>query len=253
MHAASQPAVTKELLQLLLESGANPLTLDNKRRSALAHALVAQQMKLLPAVGPVFEKWQQSVAAHHAATVGAGGVGYTSNALKQMGPNSASSFAARAAAAAGGNSDKVVSAGSSCSSPASVSDAPSSLTSGSSHSQGPSSKHPYVNPFPLPSHGPVIRALCSYGGLDLCPASINTRFPALEGYTQLHIAMRRGDPRAQELLLGSGADMNALDNWGNSPLVSEMHFEVLQMIVCRTYLAAMHPATVMILMSPATV
>lgn len=223
MHAAAQPAVTKELLQLLLESGANPLLLDNKRRSALTHALVAQQLKLQPALGPGYEKWQQSVAAHRAA----GSASYSSSGVKQMGPTSASSFAGVAAGAGHDGGDAGGVPGSSnCSTPASISDEPGgNLTSSnsSSASQQEVCMKPqysaYVNPFPLPSHGSVIRALCSYGSLDLYPGSINTRFPAIDGYSQLHIAMRRGDPRAQELLLAGGADVNALDTWGNSPLV----------------------------------
>eukprot|EP00775_Hariotina_reticulata_P005366 gene5366-5601_t len=50
-------------------------------------------------------------------------------------------------------------------------------------------------------------------------SSINTRFPALEGRTQLHITVRRGDVRALELLLASGADPNAQDALGNTPLM----------------------------------
>jgi hypothetical protein len=65
----------------------------------------------------------------------------------------------------------------------------------------------------------VVRALCSYGGLDLHPASINTRLPGLNNFTQLHIAMRRGDVMALQILLAGGADVNATDTWGNSPLM----------------------------------
>jgi ankyrin repeat protein len=65
----------------------------------------------------------------------------------------------------------------------------------------------------------VVRALCSYGALDLHPASINTRFPGLNSFTQLHIAMRRGDVMAAQMLLAGGADVNATDVWGNSPLM----------------------------------
>lgn len=65
----------------------------------------------------------------------------------------------------------------------------------------------------------VIRALCSYGALDLYPGSINTRVPGIDNYSQLHIAMRRGDVRAMQLLLASGAVVNALDSYGNSALM----------------------------------
>lgn len=224
MHAAAQPAVTKELLQLLLESGANPLLLDNQRRSALSHALIAQQLKLQPAVGPGYEKWHQSTAARQAA---ASMVGCSSKGMKQMGPTSASSFAGLPA---GAGHDAAGVPGSTCSTPGSLSGATGgNLTSSnsSSHSQDVCMKpqySTYVSPFPLPSHGSVVRALCSYGSLDLYPGSINTRFPAIDGYSQLHIAMRRGDPRAQELLLAGGADVNAVDTWGNSPLVSRKCF-----------------------------
>jgi ankyrin repeat protein len=64
-----------------------------------------------------------------------------------------------------------------------------------------------------------MRTLCGYGSLDLFPESINTRFPGLDNYSQLHIAMRRGDLRAMQLLLAGGADVDALDSYGNSPLM----------------------------------
>jgi ankyrin repeat protein len=59
MHAAAQPNVTKELLIKLLELGANSRLLDNKRRSALTHAMIAQQLRLMPALGAVGEKYRQ--------------------------------------------------------------------------------------------------------------------------------------------------------------------------------------------------
>jgi ankyrin repeat protein len=65
----------------------------------------------------------------------------------------------------------------------------------------------------------VMRTLCGYGSLDLFPGTINTRFPGLDNYSQLHIAMRRGDLRAMLLLLAGGADVDALDSYGNSPLM----------------------------------
>lgn len=64
-----------------------------------------------------------------------------------------------------------------------------------------------------------MRTLCGYGSLCLFPGSINTRFPGLDNYSQLHIAMRRGDLRAAQLLLAGGADVDALDSYGNSPLM----------------------------------
>jgi Tfp pilus assembly protein PilX len=59
MHAAAQPHVTKELLIKLLELGANSRLLDNKRRSALTHAMIAQQLRLMPALGAAGEKYRQ--------------------------------------------------------------------------------------------------------------------------------------------------------------------------------------------------
>jgi ankyrin repeat protein len=59
MHAAAQPNVTKELLLKLLELGANSRLLDNKRRSALTHAMIAQQLRLMPALGPAGDKYRQ--------------------------------------------------------------------------------------------------------------------------------------------------------------------------------------------------
>ncbi|WIA18115.1 hypothetical protein OEZ85_009593 [Tetradesmus obliquus] len=76
-----------------------------------------------------------------------------------------------------------------------------------------------TNPLPLPNHSSVMRTLCGYGSLCLFPGSINTRFPGLDNYSQLHIAMRRGDLRAAQLLLAGGADVDALDSYGNSPLM----------------------------------
>jgi uncharacterized caspase-like protein len=71
----------------------------------------------------------------------------------------------------------------------------------------------------LQTHGGVLRVLLSYGALDLHPASINTRYPGLDGRGQLHVAVRRGDARAAEVLLASGADAGARDGaHGNAPL-----------------------------------
>jgi ankyrin repeat protein len=41
----------------------------------------------------------------------------------------------------------------------------------------------------------------------------------LNGFSQLHIAMRRGDVVALQMLLAGGADVNATDSWGNTPLL----------------------------------
>jgi ankyrin repeat protein len=59
MHAAATPTVTKELLIKLLELGANARLLDNQRRSALTHAMIAQQLRLTPALGPAGERYRQ--------------------------------------------------------------------------------------------------------------------------------------------------------------------------------------------------
>jgi ankyrin repeat protein len=87
MHAAAQPSVTKELLIRLLELGANARLLDNQRRSALTHAMIAQQLRLTPALGPAGEKYRQqqqqqrqkscSCSCSHSVTAAAATAGCT--------------------------------------------------------------------------------------------------------------------------------------------------------------------------------
>jgi len=61
--------------------------------------------------------------------------------------------------------------------------------------------------------------LCSWGALDLHPATVNAHYPGdVHQRTQLHIAVRRADPRAIEQLLANGADVAARDEFGNTPL-----------------------------------
>jgi ankyrin repeat protein len=55
--------------------------------------------------------------------------------------------------------------------------------------------------------------------LDLFPGTINTRYPGLHGFSQVHIAMRRGDLAALQMLLLAGADANAQDLHGNTPIM----------------------------------
>lgn len=59
----------------------------------------------------------------------------------------------------------------------------------------------------------------SWGALDLHPATINARYPGdVHARAQMHIAVRRGDPRALEQLLANGAEVDPRDEFGNTPL-----------------------------------
>lgn len=51
----------------------------------------------------------------------------------------------------------------------------------------------------------------------------NTVYPDLDGRTQLHVAVRRGDARVVEVLLASGADVDA----GALPLFTTVHCPLL--------------------------
>ncbi|KAF6256621.1 hypothetical protein COO60DRAFT_1702244 [Scenedesmus sp. NREL 46B-D3] len=261
MYAAAQPGVTKELLIKLLELGANSRLLDNKRRSALTHAMVAQQLRLVPALGPAGEEYRQQQQQQHcscssasmsaaAATAGCtpvpgyyyaavGGrcsspaLGSSSAAPECMAcPNCSSGNGAHSDCTGSRQQQELDTSGlSSCvQTAAGPSEAchnnnkNSSSSAASSSSQDGASGPMLLSSFstktlPLPNHGSVMRTLCGYGSLDLFPGSINTRFPGLDNYSQLHIAMRRGDLRATQLLLAGGADVDALDSYGNSPLM----------------------------------
>jgi ankyrin repeat protein len=228
MYAAAQPSVTKDLLQLLLERGANPRQLDNNRRSALTHALLAHGLKLVPAVAAGGSSEQQCAACAGIASTkppaaavackdvhaDARGSHPASNLIKAAADDDTA-----AAAAGGGSSSACSSRGGSsgksgsCGGP----DLHAQVHTCSTYSGVSSSNMPFG--LPNPRHSMVVRALCSYGALDLHPASINTRFVGLNGFTQLHIAMRRGDVMAVQMLLAGGADVNATDSWGNSPLM----------------------------------
>lgn len=215
MFAAAQPGVTKELLQPLLERGANTRQLDNRRRSALTHALLAHYLQLMPAVGASGSGRSACCCSSASSAVAAPSAG--GHKAVQHAPCADTAATLDADAAPGSTSASCSSACDSCASPdlhATVQQ-PCSTCGGSRAAAGGSGAACQ----PDARHSMVVRALCSYGALDLHPASINTRFPGLNSFTQLHIAMRRGDVMAAQMLLAGGADVNATDVWGNSPLM----------------------------------
>lgn len=216
MFAAAQPGVTKELLQLLLERGANTRQLDNKRRSALTHALLAHNLQLMPAVGASGSGRSACCCSSASSAVAAPSAG--GDKAVPHAPCADTAAILDADAAPGSTSASCSSVCDSCASPdlhATVQQS-CSTCGGSRVAAGGSSGAACQ---PDARHSMVVRALCSYGALDLHPASINTRFPGLNSFTQLHIAMRRGDVMAVQMLLAGGADVNATDVWGNSPLM----------------------------------
>lgn len=224
MFAAAQPTVTKELLWLLLERGANPRQLDNSRRSALTHALLANNLPLLPAVGAGSNGQPQCAACGYCAVSSAAAATDTQQAAQaQVQHQQASADSPEAAAAAGAGAgsalglkpdaaalnafaDAMTASAVSCSAASSACD---SCASPDLHAQVHTcSMYSGITAVsfssgtavrPNPQHSMVVRALCSYGALDLHPASINTRFPGLNNFTQLHIAMRRGDVMALQV------------------------------------------------------
>jgi len=245
MFAAGQPMICKELLQLLLQRGANTRQLDNLRRSALTHALLAHNLKLLPARGTGHASSSLTHCGPSCCSCGikggksslpaaAAASAARANGCSDLIPAATADQACAGAAAADGDVPVAASSASSdncdsCASPdlhAQVHYCPScsaytcsSHNYSHSHGQGCNSSSVSSSGLTNPRHGTVIRALCSYGALDLHPASINTRFPGLNSFTQLHIAMRRGDVVAAQMLLAGGADVNAVDVCGNSPLM----------------------------------
>lgn len=252
MVAASQPAVTKELLQLLLERGANTRQLDNSHRSALTHALLAHKLQLVPAVGASSSSQAHCAACSSCskavvAPAGAAADGQQTAPVTAADVHAAEQHSTELIKAAAADTDALparfgpgadaaalnavaeamTASTMSCSTASSAWDSCASpdlhaqvhtcsMYSGITAASCSGSSAPCA---PNPQHSVVVRALCSYGALDLHPASINTRFPGLNNFTQLHIAMRRGDVMALQMLLAGGADVNATDTWGNSPLM----------------------------------
>lgn len=194
MHAADA-GCCQEVLAFLLEAGANARLMDDDRRSALTFAIRAQRLTPIPRV-PDGGRGQHQRRGHrrprqHAAAPAPPPPGTAEAGCDNRGP-------ARGGAAGicGGWEEVRLNSGGNC---------------GCGCVGGCGG--------PLDTHGEVIRVLLTYGALDLHPGSINTRFPALEGRTQLHVAVRRGDARAVEVLLAGGADADAADEGeGNTPL-----------------------------------
>lgn len=319
MFAAAQPAVTKDLLQLLLERGANTRQLDNSRRSALTHALLAHNLKLLPAVGAAGAGLSTNEPRSHACS-GAGQAAVLdcckdthagSDLTRNTAQHPSTELLIKAAAGLGADAapagvqhhevaDRDAAALNAIADALTASTTTTTLScsacsSSACESYASPDAHAHIHNcsmysgittascsgscstlgLPNPRHGSVVRALCSYGALDLHPASINTRFPGkdrllcvamwvlvaaflalaqcipdfckawprcgmhfvifatqqavyrcafhllsgLNGFSQLHIAMRRGDVVALQMLLAGGADVNATDSWGNTPLL----------------------------------
>lgn len=222
MFAAAQPSISKELLQLLLEKGANARQLDNNRRSALAHAVLAHNLVLLPALGhsapPAQPQAGQCPGCGHVCSSikkspGADKQEAAVGAAASQGPTAADAEAEAATAdVLAANIDSGSNSSSGGTNPdlhaqvhgctvCACSGSTSATHSSSSNSATHSTTLPAA-PAPNPRHGMVVRALCSYGALDLHPQSINTRFPGVNGFTQLHIAMRRGDVQAAAVSSG---------------------------------------------------
>jgi hypothetical protein len=241
MHAAVVGCTW--VCQLLLEAGASTRSVDNDGRSALAHAMQqAHKAGQLALLGTAVDVHKGNGVVEGSVRGGGGRVLLLQEAvvdsIRQQAiatvvhmPRGPKAWLSRGSAADNGGSvgnyDASSSAGGSGMAAAAEMEHGYSNRVGSLHRSSVSSLSSYSSISSkqkglvrkLEGHLGVIRLLCSYGALDPHPSRVNTPFPGLDGRTQLHICVRRGDVRAVQMLLAAGAEPDARDIYGNVPLM----------------------------------
>ena len=240
MHAAA--VGSKWVCQMLLQAGATARGVDNEGRSVLAHAMLqAHKEGQLALLGTAVDVHKRSGVVDGSVKGGGGRVLLLQEAVVESirqqaimavaqmprGPKAwlsrgtgsdhgsnygdlhdASSSAGGAGTAAAGDHGHSGRVGNLHR---------SSISSLSSYSSISSKNKGVVRK--VEGHLGVIRLLCSYGALDPHPSRVNTPFPGLEGRTQLHVCVRRGDVRGVQILLAAGAEPDVRDIYGNVPLM----------------------------------